>query len=196
MRFGNTSFSATFLSLLLIGVSTPPASAAGLVYENIAGVGLIYDTATGTTWTQDGNISGDTFTYQDANAWAADLTLGGMSWELPTTAQFTSLFTNLDPYGAPGAESNKYGSSVSFGSGPNDMALNVETNYWTDSDQVDFNFFYGYGGVQPDTTLYSAWAVETPEPSSWLLAFASLIAAAAFRKMRARLRAAKLLNEV
>ena len=185
MCSGRASLAATFFcGFILIAVSAQEARADGLIYENIGGVSVLYDSSTGTTWTQDGDISGETFTYQDANAWAAGLTLGGESWELPTVAQFTSLFTDLDPFGPPGTESNKYGASVAFGLGPNDFALNVETNYWTNSDQVDFNFFYGYGGTQPDTNLSSAWAVEAPEPSSLLLVVASLIAIAVLRGLR------------
>ena len=178
--YTNALRAMTVSGFLLIAVSAPEARAA-LIYENIGGADLLYDTSTGATWTRNADVSGQTFTYQGANAWAAGLTLAGLTWALPTAAQFTSLFTDLDPYGAPGVQSNKYGANVLFGLGPNDSALNVQTTYWTNTDQVDFNFYYGYGGSQPDANLYAAWAVETPEPSSFLLLFASLIAIAFFR---------------
>jgi hypothetical protein len=157
---------------------------AGLIYENIGGAALIYDTSTRVTWTQNADSSGLTFTYQDANAWAAGLTVGGLTWELPTAADFTSLYTDLDPYGAPGLTSDKFGAVVPFGAGPNDAALNVEPTYWTDASGIDFNFFYGYGGSQPDANLYAAWAVEAPEPAPFLLVSASIITIALLRKYK------------
>jgi hypothetical protein len=183
MSFTNASLAVTVCGFLLIAVSAPEARAA-LIYENIGGAALLYDTSTGATWTRNADISSETFTYQSANAWAAGLTLAGLIWELPTVAEFTSLFTELDPYGAPGVQINKYGANVLFGAGPNDSALNVQTTYWTNTDQVDFNFFYGYGGSNPDVDLYAAWAIETPEPSSFPLLVASLIASAFFRAGR------------
>ena len=109
----------TLASLLLLGVT--PVAQASLEYESLSGGSVIYDTVTKTTWTQDGNLSGDSFTRQAAQNWAATLNYAGFQhWALPNTTQFTSLFTQLYPYGAPGLESNKYGASVAFGPGAND----------------------------------------------------------------------------
>jgi hypothetical protein len=161
-----------------------------LVYENVSNVGLIYDTSTGLTWTQDADLSGATFTFGDANAWATGLAITGLtgwSFELPTVAEFTSLYTQLDPYGAPGAPGadHKYGVSVSFGSGSDDVALNVQTTYWTVADGVDFNFFYGYDGSASDSTAYAAWAVTAaPEPSGAMLLLAGIATIGLFRFRR------------
>ncbi len=172
---------------ILIALATfaalPGVSQAGLIYENVNGVELIDDTATNTVWLRNGNLGGQTYTFQDATSWAASLSFNGLpgwTFELPTLAEFTSLFTDLYPYGAPGTQSNKFGASVAFGSGQNDSALNVQTIYWTVSSGTDFNFFYGYGGGEPNTTSYGAWAVvaEMPEPSSWALTMLAIGAAA------------------
>ena len=138
------------------------------MYENINGANLIFDTLTSTTWTQNADISSQTFTQQAAAAWASNLVVPGVAdavWTLPTATQFTSLYTQLDPVGPPGTENDKYGTTVLFGTGPNDFASNVETTYWTSTAGTDFNFFYGYPG-QPTTPDLSAWAVMAPEPSS------------------------------
>lgn len=187
MVFAKLAGAATMCGLLLAAVCAPNARAA-LVYENVGGTDLIHDTLTGTTWTRDADISGQLFTYQGANAWAAGLTIAGLTWELPTTAQFTSLYTELYPYGAPGAPGadHKYGANVLFGGGPNDSALNVQTVYWTQTSQVDFNFFYGYAGGSLNSTPYAAWAVEAPEPASFLLLLASLMGIGLRGKIRAR----------
>lgn len=166
-------FIAVICTLFLIDLAAPDAKA-DLVYEEIGGVPLILDTVTGTTWTQNADLAGTNFTYQNAVSWADGLTLGGLGWTLPTATEFTSLFTQLDPYGAPGTESNKYGAQVAFGAGPNDYASNVQGVYWTGADSIDFNFFYGYAGNQPDATLSSAWAVASPESSPGVLLVAGI----------------------
>jgi hypothetical protein len=65
---------------------------------------------------------------------------------------------------------DEYGSKVLFGSGPNDYASDVQTTYWTDTSQVDFNFFYGYGGGFSNSDTYAAWSIEAaPEPSAGVM---------------------------
>jgi hypothetical protein len=178
------------LAAILFCVLTAASARADLIYENIGGAGLIYDTSTGTTWTQNADISGVTFTQQGAETWAAGLNLAGLPWELPTAAQFTSLYTDLFPVGPPGPQSNKFGASVSFGSGPNDQALNVQTTYWTSAIGTDFNFFYGYPGSEDPANTFSAWAVEGPEPSSLAMTLLAALATACFlhRPISKRLR--------
>jgi hypothetical protein len=153
----------------LLLASAPLAVRADLTYENVNGTPLIYDSTDNTTWTQNADISGTTFTYQGAESWAASLNLPGVSttpWILPTAAQFTSLYSQLAGSG------DKYGAEVDFATvtGPNDYASDVHPEYWTSADSTDFNFFYGYPGGKPDSNLYAAWAVEAaPEPSAGLM---------------------------
>jgi hypothetical protein len=145
---------------------------AQLIYENIDGVGFVFDTVTDATWTQNANLSNQTYSFQDAATWAANLSFPGInsSWLLPDAQQLTSLYTQLDPYGAPGVQDNKYGATVAFGGGINDVVNNVQTTYWTNNSQTDFNFFYGYAGTAANSNLLAAWAVTTvPAPSAlWL----------------------------
>jgi hypothetical protein len=159
---------------------------ATLSFEVVNGTDLIYDSVENVTWTQDGDISGQTFTFQDAQTWAANLSEAGVpagDWQLPDADQFTSLYDQLDGTG------DKYGTQVFFGPGPDDFVTNVnpsDPEYWTDTDSTDFNFFYGYPGSQPDSNLYSAWALTevtvVPEPST--LAFGVLACGFAIGKKR------------
>jgi hypothetical protein len=155
--------------LLVVLLAVCGEGQAALVYENLGGNSFIYDTLDQTTWTQDGNLAGQTLDWQAAQNWATSLSFAGVtdSWMLPSEVQFTSLYTQLFPYGAPGTQSNKYGTQVLFGSGANDFALNVQSQYWTTGNAVDFNFFYGYPGVAANGTAYSAWAVA-PEQLTFL----------------------------
>jgi PEP-CTERM motif len=180
------SFASAFLGVLVfLGIACPSAQA-GLVYENINGASLIYDTSNGTTWTQNANISGQSFTQQGAEAWAASLNVVGLPsyrWSLPTPGEFTSLYSQLDPPGGPGPQLNKFGATVSFGTGPNDYASNVEPQYWTSVANTDFNFYYGFaGGPSLDPTF--AWAVAVPEPSSIVLMIFGIGGAGALRLLR------------
>ncbi len=143
---------------------------ANLIFENIGGSGVIYDTTDHATFTQNANISGQSFTYAGAQAWAAGLQVPGVTatWELPTPAQFTSLFDQLI---APNpANGFKYGAQITFGSGPNDYASNVQPEYWTSTSGTDFNFYYGYPGSRPNSSLFAVWAVQAvPEPSGVMM---------------------------
>jgi len=151
--------------------SAPFQVQADLIDENINGFNFVYDSVTNTTWTQNANYSAQSYTWQDANSWAANLSFAGVDtatgWQLPNSTQLTSLYTQLEPYGAPGSTSNKYGSTVSFGAGANDFVANVQLYYWTNTSATDFNFAYGYQGSAPNSNLYSAWAVaDIPAPVS------------------------------
>lgn len=153
----------TFAALML--TSAPAVTQASLVYETINGNSFIYDSVDNTTWTQNGNISAQTFDWQNASNWAANLSFEGIydAWQLPTSTQFTSLFDQLYPAGGD----HKYGSQVFFGAGANDYAANVQGQYWTYADNVTFNFYYGYAGYSTSDVLYSAWAVTViPEPAT------------------------------
>ncbi len=170
------------LGLSLLAVA-PLVAHADLIYSVVDGTGLIHDTTDNTTWTQNANISGSTFTYQGAKTWAAGLTVTGVNskWVLPTGAEFRNLFLQLEgnggnssnPYTLGGGD--EYGTKVLFGSGANDYASNVVPEYWTAQSGIDFNFYYGYPGGKPDTAVYAAWAVEaTPEPSSAIMGLLTL----------------------
>jgi hypothetical protein len=155
------------LSLALLLAAAPAGARAALSYQNINGTGVIYDSVSGVYWTQAANVSGTTFDWQDAQTWAAGLTIGGIAspnWQLPSPDQFTSLYGQLEGSG------DKYGLQVLFGSGPNDYASDVQPEYWTDTTGTDFNFFYGYPGTQPNSNLYPVWAVTSvPEPTPFAL---------------------------
>jgi len=161
----NTTCSSTLatLGLGLLLTVLPAGARASLTYQNINGTGVIYDSLTSVYWTQEANVSGTTYDWQDAQTWAAGLTIADIAspnWQLPTPAQFSSLYNQLAGTG------DKYGAQVVFGTGPNDYASNVQPEYWTDTTGNDFNFYYGYPGGQPNSNLYSVWAVTTvPEPT-------------------------------
>ena len=154
---------------LLLAVAASGARA-GLTRQNFNGTGVIYDSVARTYWTQEANVPGTTYDWQAAQTWAAGLSIAGIpspSWTLPTTDQFTSLYGQLAGTG------DKYGSQVSFGPGPNDYASDVQPEYWTDITGVDFNFYYGYPGSQPDSNRYAVWAVTSvPEPGPLALGLA------------------------
>ena len=166
----------TFTALATLGLglllaSVPTGARASLTYQNINGTGVIYDSLTSVYWTQEANVSGTTYDWQDAQSWAAALSIAGIpspDWQLPAPAQFTSLYNQLDGIG------DKFGAQVMFGTGPNDYASDVQPEYWTDTTGIDFNFYYGYPGSQPDSNLYSVWAVTTvPEPGPLALGLAA-----------------------
>jgi len=148
---------------LLILLSSVYDAHAALIYESFDGASVIYDSSENIAWTQNADISGDTYTFQNAQTWAADLSVGEIgagNWGLPDVNQFTSLYDQLDGTG------DKYGAQVFFGIGTNDYASNVAPEYWTGSDLTDFNFYYGYPGYKPDSSDFAAWAVTAvPEPS-------------------------------
>jgi hypothetical protein len=157
----------TKLTGLMLLASAPFQAHATLTYENVNGVGLIYDSTDSTTWTQDADVAGQqTFDFEDAQKWAASLDYAGIAapgWQLPDVAQFMSLFAQLD------GTYFKYGAQVDFGTGPNDYVTNVSPEYWTDTSGNDFNFYYGYGGGRPNSADFSVWAVErVPDEASVL----------------------------
>jgi hypothetical protein len=171
---------------------TPPGAEAALVYENINGSDFVYDPAQDITWTRDANISGQTFTWQQAQDWAAGLSFPGVAtlgWHLPSADQFTSLYTQLEPFGGPGSTSDKYGPQVLFGGGADDFAIHVSPIYWTGTDAINFNFYYGYAGSASNPSYpppYSAWAVATvPSPSTLGLIVSGLAGLGVFGKRRA-----------
>ena len=188
----NTKFAANLglIGGVIFSVSGALEARATLSFEVVNGTDLVYDSVENVTWTQDGDISGQTFTFQDAQTWAANVSVAGLpagDWQLPDVDQFTSLYNQLDGTG------DKYGTQVFFGPGPNDYVSNVnpsDPEYWTDLNgaggyAVDFNFFYGYGGYQPNSNLYSAWAItegSVPEPTT--LAFGVMALGMAICKVK------------
>jgi hypothetical protein len=161
---------AAFLTItgsLIFLVSAPAQST--LSFQYAGGTPLIYDSAQNVTWTQSGDVSGQTFDFADAQTWAANLSLAGVTpggWQLPDADQFASLYSQLEGAG------DKYGAKIVFGPGGEDYASNVDREYWTDTDGTDFNFYYGYPGARADDSLYPAWALTpglVPEPSSLAL---------------------------
>jgi len=177
---------------VVLWISVPFAAQASLTVENISGTDFIYDSVANITWTRDGGISGQPFTaWQDATDWAASLSFGGMEsvrWQLPDQAQFASLFTQLEPLGAPGTPGadHKYGAVVAFGSGANEFAANVAPVYWASTQGVNFNFYYGYAGSDTSTFSpppYAAWAVAlVPEPSLWSLLAVGMAGCLGYRR--------------
>ncbi len=197
---GSRRAALVMLTGIVLGAFAASEARAGLVYEKINGVDLIYDNVTQVTWTRDANLSGQTFDYSGAQTWASSLAipgLNGIQWRLPDEAEFTSLFTNLYPFGAPGSPGadHKYGTQVFFGAGTNDYAANVQTYYWTPVSGVSFNFFYGYPSQANDTDLLPVWAVTSdtivsavPEPSQITLAISAIVTLG-FGSLRRRMNA-------
>jgi len=180
----------TRLAGCLLLAAAPLAVRADLTYEVVNGTPLIYDSSDNTTWTQNGNISESTFTFTQAQTWVASLgsSLPGVSqdgWTLPTAAEFTSLYSQLEAPATINGQPNlptptyagsKYGPQIFFGAGVNDYAVNIEGTYWTDASEVDFNFYYGDpgggypGGYFDNDSPLSAWAIEAaPEPCAGLM---------------------------
>jgi hypothetical protein len=202
VRNGDFSTRGLLVALVFLALASP-ATKADLVYELLNGASLIYDSTSGVTWTQDGNLTstqspGNLGTYlnqADAMSWAAGLTTAGLTWTLPSASDFTSLYTQLDPVGPPGSTSDKYGTQVDFGPGPNDYASNVQMIYWTSATGTDFNFNYGYPGAADPDTAYYAWAVDetapapptVPEPTSIVLVLSGIAGFALVRQARSRI---------
>jgi len=85
--------------IIVIGVSV---SAQATLIDN--GGGFIYDTDLGITWLQDANYAQTSgydadgrMNWSAANAWAASLTLGGLTgWRLPTTVDSSPVVFGYD----------------------------------------------------------------------------------------------------
>ena len=147
------------------------------------GGGLIYDSVLDITWAQPDTLR----IWDDANSWAAGLTLGGVSgWRLP----YISVAAGAGPFtGSPvdcstatelACRDNELGYmfyqnlSGTFGqsiltSGDQDLAKFPSlqsSSYWSGTEYIDsdsaWGFFFGFGGQgigSQGSSLYS-WAVH------------------------------------
>jgi hypothetical protein len=92
----------------------------------------------------------------------------------------------LDPPGGPGPQLNKFGATVSFGTGLNDFAVDVQPQYWTGVAGNDFNFYYGFPGGGTGTELFAAWAIAVSEPSSFVLMIFGVGGVGVIRRLRSK----------
>lgn len=160
------------------------------------GNGLIYDNVLNITWLQDANYaftsgqdSDGAFTWDDANAWAANLVYQGFSdWRLP----YISVAAGAGPFAGPPVDcssatepacrdneygymfyqnlngtlgSNKTGNQVGDGG----VTLNnIQIFYWSGTESTSssnafaYCFFCTAGGPNPDGKFnaFAAWAVR------------------------------------
>lgn len=163
------------------------------------GGGLIYDTDLDLTWLADANAAqGSAFddgtdttdgrmSWASATAWAASLTVGGVSgWRLPTTADPDPACTELG--GAPSADVRGFTctggemghlfyaelggtpNTTILGSSDPDLALfsNIQGQYWSGTTEAGFPDYAWYfvftQGAQNDafktTNFLHGWAVH------------------------------------
>jgi hypothetical protein len=189
------------------------------------GGGMIYDTDLDLTWLADanagagsefddgGNTTDGRMSWANATAWAASLTVGGVTgWRLPATADPDPTCTDAgggqssDPrgYTCVGAEMGHLhylelgGASQTDSrlSGDPDLALfsNIQgDNYWSSTTEVGYpdyawNFIFN-GGAQNDshktTNFWYAWAVHDGDVAIPAPAAGWLFATALFGAIRA-----------
>jgi Protein of unknown function (DUF1566) len=199
-------FLGVLCAAVFIGITLP--SQAALI--SVLGGQAFYDDQLDITWTANANING-LMNWAAADAWAAGLTLGGVSWRLPNmdvdnngTVVDCSLVTQAT------CKDNEYGHLYYYGAGTTlgggvtsasqDPFSNVQAErYWSSTDfdgdptaAWRFNFSDGVqnGSFKTDTTLRYAWAVHTgmvPVPAAvWLFAsgLLGLIGVARQRRLR------------
>ncbi|MEQ1638593.1 MAG: DUF1566 domain-containing protein [Methylococcales bacterium] len=179
-----------FQHLALVLLALSGAAEANLIDR---GNGMIYDQDLNLTWIQNTDIS-YFMTWDQANAWATDLSYGGYSdWRLPTTPdanssygynQTSSEMGHLFYHELGGLAGHTLSSTHNANYGLfrfRDSTLNYA--YWSGTESAaDPNFAWYFStvtGIQYDNTKdkeYLAWAVRTgdvavvPVPAAvWLL---------------------------
>lgn len=170
-------------------VMTLPSQAALIP---VLGGQAIYDDQLDVTWTADANING-LMTWAAADAWAAGLTLGGVSWRLPNMdVNNNTIVVNCSSDTQAACMDNEYGHLFYYGAGTTKgsgvtsasqgLFKNVQADvYWSSTDFAftdpavwGFNFSDGVQDGTRKTSSHYAWAVHTgmvPVPAAvWLFA--------------------------
>ncbi|MDO8281092.1 MAG: DUF1566 domain-containing protein [Thermodesulfovibrionia bacterium] len=180
-----------FLSGILVFLVFVTSSEASLIDR---GNGLIYDDTLNITWLQDANYSGQTMTWEEANAWAAALIFQSFDdWRLPDS----------DSCSGSGCSSSEMGHlyvSAGITSDSPGSFINVKPfMYWSSTEYAAnnsqawrYSFKYGTQGVSDKGLTRYAWAARdgdsmpsmAPEPSTAVL-FSSGIATLFGLKRRA-----------
>jgi hypothetical protein len=115
------------ITLLIFWTSAPAA-----LIDN--GSGLIYDTVLNITWAQpESQPALSSRTWEDANVWASDLTLGGVSgWRLPYI-------------------------SVAAGAGPLDQPVDCSISTETEcrDNELGYMYYYNLGGTESQAPVNS-----------------------------------------
>jgi len=197
------------LSLLLIAMCSSVSQAAvilkPLVYGEVGGDKIVYDSYQNVTWTQNASLLGNSLTWYQSVSSANNLIYAGSSnWYLPTLSNLQTLWTEL--YIINGSVNRNQTGTPSFDSGahtPNDHFTNVQNLYWSSNQHSlsSFAWFYQfalggdavYRGDYDDKNLhFSAWAIhqgnlipQSPVPlpaSVWL--FGSALFGFLFLKKR------------
>ena len=126
--------------------SAPGTTASAAAQYSFPAEGMVLDTRTGLTWQR--TIGPDTYAWSDALAHCAALSLGGLTWRLPSMKELQTLLDlgrqnpALDPVAFPGAPSNEHWTSSPL------------TSSTTDSWYV--NFWFGIANTLARTT--QTWA--------------------------------------
>ncbi len=145
------------LSLLLIAMCSSVSQASvivlkPLVYGEVGGDKIVYDSYQNVTWTQNASLLGNSLSWYQAVSSADTLTYAGSSnWYLPTLTNLQTLWQELSIING---YVNQTG-SPSFDSGahtPNDHFVNVQITYWSSTSGVfpfqtlAWYYTFGLGG--------------------------------------------------
>ena len=155
------------LSLVVVASTLLGNAKAALVD---VGDGTIFDSDTSLLWLKDWNVLNSSGNWADSDSWAQQLSFASNSdWELPTRAQFQTLFNNA-------------GSFANL----NAIFTNIQSGffYWTKEEQVPGSRAYIY---KPSTNFTSddpeggslfrvAVTTGVPEPTAATLLVAGLFA--------------------
>jgi len=180
------------LIALVLGIWSASANASLIP---VLGGQAVYDTDLDITWLADANVAaGSAFddgvsttdgamTWVNANAWAASLTVGGLTgWRLPSALNQNGSGP-CDPFNCTDSEmghlfynelGGTLGNSILTSSDP-DLALfsNVQFPYWSDTESASdptngawfFQFMNGVQSTGSKETQFFAWAVHDGDVS-------------------------------
>jgi hypothetical protein len=183
-------------ALYLIGLAiTFPVDAAlvGRLADENGIFQAYYDPAANLTWLADANAAGGGMTWVEANTWAANLDISGVTgWRLPTTLNPDNSCENpAGSYGwtCTGSEMGNLFANVLGSDLTNGPFINIQTvpSYWSATEYSDiyaWSFQFGNGRQNNNTTKTHdrfAWAVyegdvtQVPIPASILLLGSGLL---------------------
>jgi len=189
---------ASAVTALVLSTSTNAA-----LLERLGGLAY-YDDVADLTWLTNANAVGTGMNWQDANSWAADLTVDGVDgWRLPdsgtcigyncTDSEMGNLFYNVLGNTSGGSIHNKgpFNFNLYQASNPNN------SRYWTATQHEDiltnaWSFSMGLGEQSPSGQSFGfrAWAVQSgdvsavPVPAALWLFGSGLIGLAGFARRK------------